>query len=375
MAWEGGVVLLNAPAISVPPVPCPSMADTPVESGSGSDSGARTQSAPAPTAPPPPPTGPKVAVEDAPPAPPSKPIVEPVTTGTEVQAAPTAPAPATPPKKRSRGAWVVLGVVVVLFVVAVITGLLSPTVVLDLAALWPIGLGLVALAVLVGLLKRRSGGSLGPLVALALASWVLISVGLHLTGWSALPSSAGDVVAEATGDGPARINLVSKGTVQIGRGSEPLYEVVPVRRGGPTTAPSVLEQVVGERSTVRVLEYPSAGWFRFAGWDVSLSPDPVWTVSITSPNFDADLRQLDVAGVTLDGDGSVLLPAATRHGVIEVNGEVTVEIPTGTPAEVIGAAETPIGWEITDRGATAPVTGAGWEIVVGEGAVVRVEES
>jgi hypothetical protein len=42
---------------------------------------------------------------------------------------------------------------------------------------------------------------------------------------------------------------------------------------------------------------------------------------------------------------------------------------------VIGAAETPIGWEITDRGARAPVEGDGWEIVVGEGAVVRVEES
>ena len=71
----------------------------------------------------------------------------------------------------------------------------------------------------------------------------------------------------------------------------------------------------------------------------------------------------------------MLLPAASRRGVIEVSGEVTVAIPAGSPAEVIGAAETPIGWEITDRGARAPVEGAGWEIVVGEGAVVRVEES
>ncbi len=362
---------LNAPSIYVPPVPCPPMADTPAESGSGADAEAKSPTAPAPVAPPPPPTGPKVAVKDAPPAPPGapKPSVEPAATVT------AAPVPEAPARKRSRGAWVVLAVVVVLFVIAVLTGLLSPTVVLDLAALWPIGVGLVALAVLVGLLGRRRGRSIGPLVALALAAWVLISVGLHLTGWSALPSSAGDVVAEASGDGPTRINLVTKGTVQVGLGSDPLYEVVPVRRGGPTTAPSVLEQVVGERSTVRVLEYPSAGWFRFAGWDVALSPDSLWTVAVTSPDFDVDLRELDVAGVTVEGDGRVLLPAASRRGVIEVSGEVTVAIPAGSPAEVIGAAETPIGWEITDRGARAPVEGTGWEIVVGEGAVVRVEES
>jgi hypothetical protein len=282
---------------------------------------------------------------------------------------------AAPPRKRSRGAWVVLAVVVLLFAVAVLTGLLSPTVVLDLAALWPIMVGLVALAVIAGLLGRRRGRALGPLVALALVAWVLISVGLHLTGWSALPSSAGDVVAEGSGDGPTRINLVTRGTVQVGPDSDPLYEVVPVRRGGPTTAPTVLEQVVGDRSTVRVLEYPSPGWFRFAGWDVDLSPDPLWTIVVTSPDFDLDLRQLEVAGVTVEGDGTMLLPAANRRTVVEVSGEVRVEIPAGSPAQVIGAAETPIGWEITDRGAQAPVEGAGWEIIVGDGAIVRVEES
>ncbi|HEX2369416.1 MAG TPA: hypothetical protein VHM94_09310 [Acidimicrobiia bacterium] len=310
-------------------------------------------------------------MEDAPPAPPGAPKPSPDPSVTPAEATPAE----APPKKRSRGAWVVLVVVVALFVVAVLTGLLSPTVVLDLAALWPIGLGLVALAVLVGLLGRRRGRALGPLVALALVAWVLISVGLHLTGWSALPSSAGDVVAEGPGDGPTRINVVTRGTVQVGLGSDPLYAVVPVRRGGPTTAPSVLEQVVGELSTVRVLEYPSAGWFRFAGWNVELSPDPLWTVSITSPDFSADLRQLEVAGVTVEGDGTVLLPAPTGRAVVQVSGEVRVEIPAGSPAQVIGAAETPIGWEITDRGARAPVEGDGWEIVVGEGAVVRVEES
>ncbi len=78
--------------------------------------------------------------------------------------------------------------------------------------------------------------------------------------------------------------------------------------------------------------------------------------------------------MTFEGDGTVLLPAATGRRD-QVNGEVHVEIPAGSPAQVIGAAETPIGWEITDRGARAPVEGDGWEIVVGEGAVVRVEES
>ncbi len=197
-----------------------------------------------------------------------------------------APPAEAPPKKRSRGAWVVLVVVVALFVLAVITGLLSPTVVLDLAALWPIGLGLVALAVLVGLLGRRRGAG-----ARAAGGAGSCCLGADLGG--APPHrlvGASFVGRGCRRRGPRRRPHPNKRGQRGARCRlvwDPIRSTRWSRCGAvvPTTAPSVLEQVVGECSTVSVLEYPSAGWFRFAGWNVELSPDPLWTVSITSPDF------------------------------------------------------------------------------------------
>jgi hypothetical protein len=211
-------------------------------------------------------------------------------------------------------------------------------------------------------------------VPLVLLFWLIGGVALHLLGWAALPSAAATVTASAAPGAGTRCVIASAGTVELAAAPGPLYQVEPIQRGGRSTAPSVLEQEVGESLTVRIAEFPDPGWFRYAGWKVALSPETGWDLDVTADILTLDLTGLRLTSLTVAGSGEVRLPEAAGPTAVEVSGSVVISIPQGTPAEVVGPAIVPDGWTRTEGGASSAGGGEGWRIVVGEVAEVAVQE-
>jgi hypothetical protein len=150
-----------------------------------------------------------------------------------------------------------------------------------------------------------------------------------------------------------------------------LYVAQPVRRGGDIAAPSAVER--SQDADVSVVLSPSddPGLFLWAGWRMSLSPVPAWTLTLEG-NIDGDLSGLIVANLQLLGTGSVRLGPVDHSTPLTVSGEFVIDVPGGVPVRVVGPAEIPSEWERTDAGAASPVVGQGWVISVADGSVVEI---
>lgn len=272
-------------------------------------------------------------------------------------------------------AWIVpIGVLIVAFGLAVL-GVFSRSIAADFLAWWPVW---VAVAIAAVILRHRTFGQfraagLVPLVATALT--LLFVIG-HLAGWAIMPSASQRLVGPAT-EGTATASLTANidGALEVVGVDQPnLYLVGPAREGGQIGVPQASEETQGESTAVELIEPAEPGIYAFAGWDISLAAAPTWTVSLFGA-IDADLRLLDLSGGDFDGSGTVRLGASSDRAIVTVSGDFELIIPEGAPASVTGVASVPDTWILTEGGAESAVgSDGGWDIVVTEGATVRISE-
>ena len=252
-------------------------------------------------------------------------------------------------------------------------GRLSRSIVADLLAWWPFWSGLALLAFVV---RDRKVGQLRaagiiPLIALL---GVLFFLWGHVTGWSLMPSASQRLVGPDVGVvSEASMSAKLDGELTVTAGSDFLYQVEPIRRGGAVGIPRAAEQIDGSTISVALDEAGDPGVYTFAGWDLRLSPLPAWDLRLDGA-LEADLRALNVTRLELDGAGVVSLGAPDGEAPVAVSGSIRVVVPSGVRARVIGLASVPASWTLTDEGAEAPAGGAGWVITVDPSASVVVSE-
>jgi hypothetical protein len=270
-------------------------------------------------------------------------------------------------------AWLLpIGALTLMLGIAV-AGRLSRSIAADLIAWWPVWLGIAIAAYM--LRDQRVGtfrvAGMIPLVA-------LLFVGLfawgHLAGWSIMPSASQRLVGpEVGGFTEAALQAEIDGAIEVDSGSEFLYQVEPVRRGGVIGIPGANEQVLD--SSVAVLLSPPAdpGLYSYAGWALNLNEEPSWSL-ILGGAVDADLTSLSITGLTLDGSGVVRLGSTKGATPVSVSGSFQIVVPADTPARVNGRATAPNSWTGDVDGAVAPTFGEGWVITVERGAKVAIVE-
>lgn len=265
-----------------------------------------------------------------------------------------------------------IGALTLLLGIAV-AGRLSRSIVADLIAWWPVWLGI---AVAAFFLRHRKFGHLRvagmiPLVALL---FVGIFAWGHLAGWSIMPSASQRLVGpEMGGFTEAALQAEIDGVIDIGGGSEFLYLVEPVRRGGSVGIPGSNEQVLDSAVAVLLSPPRDPGLYSYAGWDLSLNEEPTWSLMLSGA-IDADLASLTVNRLSLDGTGVVRLGAAAGETPISVGGAFQIVVPADSPARVNGTASAPASWTLDTEGATAPTFGEGWVITIEDDASVTIVE-
>jgi hypothetical protein len=116
------------------------------------------------------------------------------------------------------------------------------------------------------------------------------------------------------------------------------------------------------------------GFQAFAGWNLRLSPEPLWNLSLGG-EVTADLSGLGLSGVELGGEGSVDLGPVPRATPVAVSGLFAIRVPSAAPVRVVGEAIVPEAWEQLADGWQSPFDGEGWVITVASGSRVVVEAS
>lgn len=253
------------------------------------------------------------------------------------------------------------------------TGRLSRSVVADFLAWWPVWLGIAITAYL--LRERKIGrfrvSGLVPLVALV---FIGLFIWGHLAGWSLMPSSSQRLVGpEPDVFANAALSADIDGRIDVIGGGDYLYLVEPIKQGGTIGIPGASEQVAGSEVSV-VLEPPaSPGLYGYAGWNLSLSSAPVWSLDLGGV-IEADLTEVALSSLTLSGSGTARLGAVSGDTPLEVNGSFHLVVPSSVPARVVGVASVPASWLLTDNGAASPISGEGWVVtVIGDGSVTVSE--
>jgi hypothetical protein len=284
-----------------------------------------------------------------------------------------------PPRLRSPwpvAAWALVFMILLAGWVAISGDVLSPSVVLDVVALWPVGAIALPALVLAVVLRRRRGNRGMALPPLFVVTWLIVGLGLHLAAWERLPSAVADLDGgPATGIGVAELALVlDGGSVDVSVSDGRLFEVRVPRAGGDAGAPSAVLFPSDGRVEALVTERTDSRWYRFPGWDVLLDPDPRWRLRIRGFPLRADLDGLELDRLDLEGRGRVELGAPSTGSAVFVDGAVTLVVPGEAAVEVLGQADVPESWVETADGWRSPVEeGPRWTVTVGEGSVLRID--
>jgi hypothetical protein len=269
--------------------------------------------------------------------------------------------------------WLIpIGALTVLLGIAA-SGRLSRSIVADLIAWWPIWLGLAITAFL--LRDRRLGAfrvsGLVPLVALV---FVGIFIWGHLAGWSIMPSSSQRLVGpDPSGYSTAELTAAIDGELLVTGGSEFLYQIEPVKRGGGIAIPTANEHVSNGSVSIAFEPPPDRGLYVYAGWDLGLSSTLVWSLDLDGA-VEADLSEITLDSLRVTGAGTVHLGPTDVETPVEVGGSFHVVVPSGTPARVVGIASVPATWTLTSAGANSPAGGDGWVVTVVGDATLTVSE-
>lgn len=252
-------------------------------------------------------------------------------------------------------------------------GLLSRSLILDLVAWWPVW-ALSLIAVLLAGQSRIGRVRLAGLVPILVTGVLVAFVVAHVEGWPLNPSSSRYLVGPpASAYQQAELTASIQGELVVSGGSEFLYEVDPVTRGGDIAVPMAEERTLEDEISVQLEQAPDPGFDRFAGWRVTLSSDPLWTLDLGG-TLSADLTGLRVKQLDVAGAGTVKLGATDAAVPVEVEGAFSIGVPVGVPVTVMGTAQVPSSWEQTPDGWRSPVGGVGWVISVPQGSVVSIEE-
>ena len=264
-------------------------------------------------------------------------------------------------------AWIMTALTAVALTVAIVGRLFPLVVVLDLVSLWP----LPALGVLLVIAGRWLPRSVRLAAPALLVSWLILGVAWWSVGTPEPPSAAADVLGPAEVPAHVALAVAVDGDLSIVGGAERLYEVSLGQRGGSAGAPDVLEARDGDVLAMAIEERDDSGWFRTSGWDMRLDDGPIWAMDLRAQLVDLDLRTLRLGSLVVEGDGTVVLPRVATVTEAVVSGDVVVSVPADMPVRVIGVATVPASWATDDEGASAPVDGEGWVLVV-EGPGVEV---
>ena len=261
------------------------------------------------------------------------------------------------PTWRVASVWAGLAVAVAVLVGAAYRGWLMRAVLLDVASLWPgLALSLVVLAIRRRVTRHRrtffraAPGAASPFVLL---TWLVIGLGLHLTGWEALPSSAAGLSGPpADSDiAGAVLDLRTDGQVMLDGNAGLLYEVRQMATGGGVAPARSSEVVGGDEVVVRVREESDPGWFGSGGWNVSISASPEWSLNIAAGSLEADLMAVRLASLrVVADDGRVRLDTVSGDVPVFVAGALVLEIPSDASVEVTGSAQVGPGWEVSATG-------------------------
>lgn len=251
-----------------------------------------------------------------------------------------------------------------------LAGVLSQSLILDLLAWWPAWLLVILLTLLSG--RRRLGKlRLSGLVSLVALGALGAFLAGHLQGWALMPSASLRLVGPVADTETAALSARLDGVLVVHGGDGFLYQVSPVRRGGEIGVAEATEEMAEETISVLLTPPPDPGFYRFAGWELALSPQPAWRLSFAG-EVEADLTALRIEELELEGQGSVVLGPALVEGRVTVSGDYQVDVPAGAPVQVEGRARVPASWEQLPDGARSQTDGEGWLIIVAEGGSLTV---
>lgn len=267
--------------------------------------------------------------------------------------------------------WLIPISIAVVVLAATSIGLLSRSLVLDLAAWWVVWLVLVILALLAP--GRRIGRvKLVGLVPILATLAFVVFLTAHISGWSMMPSATsvlvGPVVEQTES---ATMTADVDGRLVVDSTTSFLYEVIPLRLGGKVGIPTATENV-SQSSISVILDQPSdPGFYGFYGWDLALSPLVEWSL-VLEGEIEADLAELTLRELRLAGDGTVTLPAVGEPRAVEVVGAYELVISDDIPARLLGDWPVPDTWVRVTDGWESPAGRSGWVISVSEGGALTV---
>lgn len=255
--------------------------------------------------------------------------------------------------------------------VSVLGDVLSPSLLLDLAAFWPF----VAVAVIAGVIGAVRGGAFRVIAPVAVLAWLATTMALHLAAAPFLPSVVGRVTAGVGTEeiGAAEIVIGPVDAVEIGFvETDELVTVTPTREGGDV-APAVVTPFVGDgRAELIVAERPDPGYFLFSGWIMELAVVDAWNLDIQANDLVLDTSGAVQVDLTAAGDGVLRLSEVAGPSVATLTGGFEVIVPRGVGVLVEGEAVTPGDWSDTGRGSRSPEADARWTITVVGGSQVAV---
>ena len=252
-------------------------------------------------------------------------------------------------------------------------GGLSRAIVADLIAWWPIWLGLGLAAYFY---RDRKLGTirLSGLIPLVALFFVVLFIWGHLAGWPIMPSASHHLVGPESAEFThASLSASIDGRVEAHGGSEFLYQVEPINDAGTVGIPTATEDVLEDTVHVRLDAPVDPGLYAYAGWEIILSSNPVWDLRLDGA-VDADLTEVELAGLSVNGSGTVRLGNPGGVTPVSIHGGFVVVVPANQPVSVVGVASVPATWQLTPEGAASPAPGEGWVITVVGDATLRVVE-
>ncbi|MBK5266208.1 MAG: hypothetical protein JJE47_02125 [Acidimicrobiia bacterium] len=273
-------------------------------------------------------------------------------------------------------AWTMVAVVTVVVALGIGAGVLSKTLLLDVVSFWPafVVIALIFAALIPRL--RKGAPRLSAVLPLLLLTYLGVTVALHVARWDELPSTSADVPGpEVAGVTDGRIELDLVGELVVRPADQPeLYRILMLNRGGNTGVPSALEIITEPDASISVGQRENSGWFQSAGWDVKLSLAVTWEVEARADQVDINLAAVSSGGLTVKGDGEVVVGFVRPGSVIELDGTIDLVVRVGDHIDLVGKAEVPDGWSTTGLGRSTPGPSDPFTVIVIEGAIVTITE-
>lgn len=286
-----------------------------------------------------------------------------------------------------RGAWALNGAVATILLLSVATRLVSPAIALDMAALWPVGVLLLAAGWVLDRVWASKRDPAFPVMPLLVFTWLVIASSFYFAAEQGLPSHSADLTGPPISESDFGVFTaeLGEGVLELAPGiGTPAYRVNVIRRGGGAGIPVAIETaeetagqvaVVDARKTLPFeadLPISDNPLLRFAGWRVLLNPESVWSVTLSAPEISADVSEIKLERLVVNGSGTIRLGETTTAVEVELNGTFDVETPAGTPAEVRGTAVVPEEWTVEEDRAWTGERGTGWMLYVNEGGSTQI---